>query len=286
MIKQQATPTMVPSGQSPEPVLSATVLLLRDTPAAGGNASSLEVLLLERHLNSDFAGGALVFPGGKVDASDHRLEDARWSGPALDEWRTLLGVGSSELALALLVTAVRETFEESGVLLAHRDDGTPITDQELRTPSFAQARSRLQARGQHWDWSGWLRDERLVLDLGRLAFWSWWVTPEGQHRRFDTRFFAALMPAGQTADHDDLETTSMRWCAPAEALEAQARGEFTVIFPTRCNLRDLAHFSTAADAWDAAHDGEVDQRRIQPSMVRVDGRLMVQHPYLPDPEPV
>lgn len=286
MTRESQPPAHAADGQSPEPTPSATVLLLRDTPASGGRASPLEVLLLERHLNSDFAGGALVFPGGKVDPADHRLDGARWRGPSLEEWARRLGIDDGQEALGLLVAAVRETFEEAGVLLARREDGTAITDAVLQTPSFVQARARLQARGQPWDWSEWLRDEGLVLDLGALAFWSWWVTPEGQHRRFDTRFFAALMPAGQTADHDDVETTSLRWCAPAEALEAQARGEYTVIFPTRCNLRNLARFSTAADAWVAASDGRVDQRRIQPTMVRVDGRLMVQHPYEAGPESV
>ena len=131
-----------------------------------------------------------------------------------------------------------------------------------------------------------MTDEELVLDLGALALWSWWVTPEGQHKRFDTRFLVAVLPEGQHAQHDDVETTSLRWATPAEALAAHERGEATVIFPTRRNLADLARFDDAAAAWTAARDGQVDQRRIQPRVVRVGDRVMVQHPDEDDPEPI
>ena len=263
----------------PPAVDAATVVLVRD-------GDGLEVLLLERHLDSDFAGGALVFPGGKVDAADRDLAPDRWRGGDLAAWRARLGCASEADALGLLVAAVRETFEEAGILLARREDGTVPTADDLTSSSMVAARRRLASRSERWDWRPWLADEGLLLDLDALAMWSWWVTPSGQHRRFDTRFLIARVPADQIAAHDRVEMTAMRWTRPTDALAAQRRGEVTVIFPTRCNLRDLARFPSVAAAFEAAVTGAVDQRRIQPDVVLVDGRPMVQHPFGGDPEPV
>jgi 8-oxo-dGTP pyrophosphatase MutT (NUDIX family) len=259
---------------------AATILLLRD-----GSDDRVEVLLLERHIESDFAGGALVFPGGKVDAADRELDPARWTGrdPAL--MRELLGAESDRDALGLMVAAVRETFEEADVLLASRG-GRPVTDEDLREASFREARRRLSSREERFDWRDWLEAEDLVLDLGALAPWAWWVTPKGQHKRFDTRFFAAMLPEEQSAAHDDVEMTALRWSSPHDALQAQREGRMTVIYPTRKNLEALAEHPSARTAWAAADGGRVDCRRIEPTVVEVDGRIMVQHPYEADPEPI
>jgi 8-oxo-dGTP pyrophosphatase MutT (NUDIX family) len=262
------------------PAVDATTVVLARDAAAGG----IEVLLLERHLNSDFAGGAFVFPGGKVDPNDGQLASARWSGAELDGWRERLGAADASGALALLVAGVRECFEEAGVLLARHADGRPVSVDDLASPSFLEARARLASRDERFDWRPWLEAEDLVLDLGALALWSWWVTPDGQHKRFDTRFLVAALPVGQQATSDEVETTSLRWIAPDEALAAHARDEVMVIYPTRRNLRDLAAFPDTATLMRAAHAGEVDQRRIQPSVVRVDGTVMVQHPDGDEPE--
>jgi 8-oxo-dGTP pyrophosphatase MutT (NUDIX family) len=264
------------------PIASASVIVVRDARDRTG----LEVLLLERHLDADFAGGALVFPGGKVDARDRELDAARWTGRSLARWRDELGTATEQDALGVLVAAIRETFEEAGVLLARHEDGSPLDADALRRPSAVEARRRLAERGGSWDWRPWLSDEGLVLDLGALAFWSWWVTPAGQHKRFDTRFLIAHLPPGQVAFHDDVETTDLRWIAPTEALEQQARAEATIIFPTRRNLAALADYVSADDAWAAARDGRVDRRRIEPTIVLVDGRPMVQHPYEDVPSPI
>jgi 8-oxo-dGTP pyrophosphatase MutT (NUDIX family) len=284
-----------PRGSSPRPapvgrqdaaaipaVASASVILVRD----GREGAGLEVLLLERHLDADFAGGALVFPGGKVDERDHELDAARWTGRSLGRWREELGTDTEREALGVLVAAIRETFEEAGVLLAHREDGSALDADALRHAGVVEARRRLAERGTAWDWRPWLSDEGLVLDLGALAFWSWWVTPVGQHKRFDTRFLIAHLPPRQIAHHDDVENTGLRWMSPAEALEEQARAAATIIFPTRRNLAALAAYGSADEAWQAAHDGRVDRRRIQPSIVLVDGRPMVQHPYEDAPSPI
>ena len=266
-----------------QPVDSATVLLVRDAVEGAGG---VEVLLLERHLDSDFAGGAYVFPGGKVGAEDRALDPARWQASSLSAWHDRLGVGSDEEVLGLLVAAVRETFEEVGVLLAHREGGEPIVAQDLMTPSFRSARERLASREGRWDWRTWLEEERVVLDLDTLALWSWWVTPEGQHKRFDTRFFIAAAPPDQIAEHDRVEATEVLWATPQDALAAQVRGEVTIIFPTRRNLETLVRFPTAEAAVQAANAGAVDQRRIVPTMVRVDGKILVQHPDEDEPSSV
>lgn len=265
---------------------ASTILLVRDRDGEPAERGSLEVLLLARHLDADFAGGALVFPGGKVSAADRLLPRGRWRGRPLAEWREPLGVATDEDALGLLVAAVRETFEEVGILLASREDAAPVRAVDLATPSFVEARARLASRGDDDDWLAWLEHERLVLDLDALALWSWWVTPIGQHRRFDTRFFIAAMPPDQVPEHDAVEATDVTWARPFEALAAQERGEVTIIFPTRRNLRALARYATSAEALAAARGGQVDQRRILPLVVRLHGRVMVQHPDEQEPEDI
>lgn len=273
--------------EEPAPLVDAsTIVVLRDRPGTDDDAPDrLEVLLVERHINSDFAGGALVFPGGKVDASDRALPAARWGGRDPAEWRERLGVETTEEALGLLVAAVRETFEEAGVLLATRA-GRAVTDDDMAEPSFVEARRRLASRDEQFDWTSWLAEEELVLDLGALALWSWWLTPEGQHKRFDTRFFVARLPDSQSAAHDEVETTSLRWSTPEEAIAEADAGRAVVIFPTRKNLETLATFSSAEEAWHAGDRGEVDQRPILPTIVEVDGKVMVKHPYEDEPEAI
>ncbi len=261
---------------------SATVLLVRD------GVEGLEVLLLERHLDSDFAGGALVFPGGKVDDADRHLDPARLTGTEPARWRQPLGAANDADAQGLLVAAVRETFEEVGVLLVIHADGRAVTAAELASPSFVGARRQLASRhhGEGADFATWLETEDLVLDLGALAFWSWWTTPTGGRKRFDTRFFVVVAPPDQTPAEDGNEATRLTWSTPAAAVEAQRRGEAVVIFPTRRNLADLGRFTTAADAWRAAAAGEVEHRRIQPTVVRDGDRVLVEHPLDGTREPI
>lgn len=271
-------------GDTVDAVDAATIVLVRD--AVDGVPGGIEVLLLERHLDSDFAGGALVFPGGKVDAADRELDPGRWSGADPRQWSERLGVATTSDALGLLVAGVRETFEEAGILLAHREDGSAVLAADLATPGFLEARRRLASRDERYDWRPWLERQRLVLDLGALTMWSWWVTPVGMHKRFDTRFLLARLPGDQAAAHDRVEMTSLRWVKPSDALAAQARGEIVMIYPTRRNLRDLADYGDADALLGAAHADRVDRRRIMPSVVSVDGAPMVQHPDGDPPEPV
>ena len=261
-----------------DPVDAATVLVLRD------GAAGMEVFLLERHLRSDFAGGAYAFPGGKVDAQDLSLPPDRWGG--VDPARIVDAVGgrSPEHALGILVAAVRETFEEAGPLLAHRADGSAVTGDDLASDSFVEARRRLAARGEPWDWGPWLEQEDLVLDLGALRPVARWTTPHGMHKRFDTRFLAVAVPPEQVdaLRHDDVETTDSVWRTPGDALAAFERGEVVIIFPTRRTLEALAEHDDVAAALAAPGD----PRRILPAIVLVDGQPRVQHPDGGTPESI
>ena len=258
---------------------SSSVLLVRDGDCG------LELFMLERHIETDFAGGALVFPGGKVEEQDRGLSDVRWRGADLRGAADFLGVDSEQDALGLLVAAVRETFEEAGILLGTRAD-EPVTGDDLADDTFVEARRRLNDRADDWDWRNWLDEQDVVLDLGRLAFFSWWATPDGLHRRYDTRFFVVPTPPEQTAAlaHDEVETTASRWLRPAVALSLARRDEATVVYPTRKNLERLATYPTAEELVDAARTGRTDRRRLQPRLVEVDGTVMVQHPDGGPPE--
>jgi 8-oxo-dGTP pyrophosphatase MutT (NUDIX family) len=255
---------------------AVTVIVVRDAPGAATGDDRLEVLLLERHGASAFAPGALVFPGGKLDPSDAELDPARVRCTDPAGWADRLGVAGADAAVAMLVAAVRETFEEAGILLVRRDG---VEQDAPALPADVEVtRVRMAARDGAYDWRDWLARHELVLDLDAMAMWSWWVTPQGLPRRYDTRFLVAVMPAGQAASHDAVETTSMRWIPPVDALTAHAEGRLHVIFPTRRTLEQLAGHRDAASVLAAARSGAVDLRRIEPSVVRVDGAPMVQHP--------
>ncbi len=299
LVRDEADPEVAgsPLGDGPaadaEPGIAAGDAVVSDLAVVGLaedhlGGRGIEVLLLERVLRSDFAGGALVFPGGKLDPADARLPRERWRGPDPVVDAEVLRVEDPETALAYRAAAVRETFEEAGVLLAVRGDGSPVTAEDLASPSFVAMRDALNDRGPVEDFHAWLDAEDLVLELGALGFWSWWVTPEGQHRRFDTRFFIASVPTLQrdVAAHDRVETSSARWFRPNEALAAAAADEATIIFPTRWNLRQLLGFGSAEAAVAAALAGEVDTELTLPTAVMVDGVPMVQHPRSGEPEPI
>lgn len=238
---------------------ASTVLLIRDAQAAG-----VEVLMVQRHQDIAFAGGMLVFPGGKVAEGDGDLPPERWMGPPLEDWCDTLKIEDRALALSLAVAAVRETFEEAGLLLAVREDGSRLTAADLREPQMIEARLRLNDRSRSWDWRPWLAAEGLVLDLGALRFWSWWITPRRSPKRYDTRFFLAHVPESQVAYRDGVEITGTRWWRPEEALEAHGRGEVRLMRPTRDNLHDLAAFSDANAAVNTAHGRVADRSRWLP----------------------
>jgi 8-oxo-dGTP pyrophosphatase MutT (NUDIX family) len=257
-------------------IQAATVMLVRD-------ATPVEVFLLERHIDSDFVGGAWVFPGGKVDEADTGLPSTALAGHPP---RALVEQVGDQPATALCVAAIRETFEESGVLLA--STGTsPVTADDLRSDSYLAARRKLSDRHSKWNWSEWLGDEGLQLDLTALAWWSWWVTPVGVNRRFDTKFFVATLPDDQVAEHDNIETTNSRWASPAIALQAAESGSASIILPTRKNLRQLAGYPNTSSIMVSGADPDFARPRIEPRLVvGEDGRVFVDHESFDQPEPV
>lgn len=213
-----------------QPRDSATVILLREADAG------FEVFMVRRHVKSGFMGGAYVFPGGKFDPedSDPRLI-ARAGGRDLDAVHTALAEDiEPERAFGLFVAALRETFEEAGVLLATtRDDDVDI----------AAVRARLEAGESFVE----LADEHdLTLSLDRISPYTRWVTPVVERRRYDTRFFIAVTPPDQRAQHDERETTASAWLQPTEALARANASEISLPPPTLRTLENLAELGSIA----------------------------------------
>ena len=264
-------------GQTRPAVDAATVVVVRD------GAAGLEVLVQERHVETDFVGGALVFPGGRVEDADRDLDPSLVAGGDPAEVGARFGTDERG-GRGLLVAAARESFEEAGVLFAVDAQGDPVDGALLDEPDVAAARAALAARDDRGDLAALLRDRALRLTLDAYHPFAWWVTPDGMHRRYDTRFFVAAVPAGQvdTATSDHVETTSARWLTPAACLDGHETGRFTVIFPTRKVLGELAEHARVADLLDAIAGRTPD--RIQPTIVTVDGQVLVQHPHGGPPE--
>ena len=220
---------------------AATVILLRQ--AQSGTEAGVEAFLLRRTGELEFAPGACVFPGGSVDAHDAD-PGVGWAGPSPADFAALLDV-APDRARALVCAAVRETFEESGVLLAGpvKPAGAPADDLVRASAALAADRHALLTRSASL--ADVLSRRGLVLRADLLTPWARWITPEASPRRFDTWFFAAALPAGQTATAaveghaDPGESESGTWLRPAAALEAAAAGQITLLPPTAVTLREL-----------------------------------------------
>jgi len=216
---------------------AATVLLLRQEDAR------LQVLLAKRAPGLSFMGGLWVFPGGRMEASDLSPELAARSDQAAiaDTGSRMLSADAStasidlDVARGLLIAACRETFEESGVLLARPRGGGPWGDERRARVAERRAADSADATG----FARMLVDEDLVLDIERLVYWSHWITPAFESRRFDTRFFALTVPADQEASVDRGELTHHAWLAEADIRRHLASGEMKMAPPTRATLLDL-----------------------------------------------
>jgi 8-oxo-dGTP pyrophosphatase MutT (NUDIX family) len=250
-----------------EPRHAATVVLLRD------GANGVEAYLLRRQKTMAFAAGMYVFPGGSVDPRDESLPDDAWVGPRPAEWAPIL-TANDALAKALVCAAVRETFEESGVLLAgagpdHVVADTTGEDWELdraalvdRSLSFA---AMLDRRG-------------LVLRADLLRPWAHWITPEVEPRRFDTRFFVAALPSGQLTRDVGGEADRVAWVRPGDALAAAESGEMGMLPPTAFTLSELATHDTVAAVLAAGTARDV--KPVLPKIVLGDddeARLLLPH---------
>jgi 8-oxo-dGTP pyrophosphatase MutT (NUDIX family) len=250
---------------------AATVMLVRDGGHDDGGAG-LAVFIVRRTLNAAFAGGMYVFPGGKLDAADATAEVARLCDGLTD------GEASERLelpsgGLAFWVAAIRECFEEAGVLLARRTDGDDVSfDDDATRRRFEAARRDLH--GGRLGLVDLCEREGLRLATDAIRYVSHWVTPVGERRRFDTRFFLARAPQSQEPLHDDAETIDSLWVRPADALAQFEAGELGMYPPTVRNLEFLAGHATA-DAALAAAAGIGTPPRIQPRLRFGDGGRII-----------
>jgi 8-oxo-dGTP pyrophosphatase MutT (NUDIX family) len=208
---------------------AATVMLLRTS-----RAGALEVYMLRRKPSMAFAPGAMVFPGGSVDPRDTD-EQVAWTGPDAREWGRIFDA-PPELARALVCAAVRETFEESGVLLAGPSAGSVVDD----TTSADWEADRHALLDRSVSLAELLSRRGLVLRADLLRPWSRWITPVIEPRRFDTRFFAAALPHGQRTRDVGGEASAVAWIEPDEALAAGRRRELALMPPTVVSLTELA----------------------------------------------
>jgi 8-oxo-dGTP pyrophosphatase MutT (NUDIX family) len=232
------------------PRSAATVVLLRD------GRDGVEAYLQRRPARMGFAGGLWVFPGGRVDEADgDPAVDASWAGPSPADWAGRLGLGVDE-ARGHVVAACRETLEEAGLLLATPAPGVG---------EVAEARQELLAGSAGL--AGLLDRLGVRLDTDRLRYWAWWVTPEEEPRRYDTRFFVAGLPADAAVTAHLAEAERERWLPPAEAASDQG---LPMLPPTRYTLRDLAGFGSVAEALAAAAG-----RRVERILPVLDGAELV-----------
>jgi 8-oxo-dGTP pyrophosphatase MutT (NUDIX family) len=215
-------------------------MLLRDTP------SGLVVHLLRRRASMAFAGGAYAYPGGSVDPRDEQ-ERLRWAGPDAAQWAARLGCEPA-VAQAVVCAAVRETFEESGVLLAGPDEGSVVAD--TTGDDWEAERAALVAR--ELPFAELLARRGLVLRSDLLGAWARWITPEFEERRYDTWFFVCALPRGQRARDVSGEADRTVWLRPREAADRYDAGEFLMMPPTISTLRSLTAYGTAREALAAA----------------------------------
>ncbi|MFC4943346.1 NUDIX hydrolase [Pseudonocardia sp. GCM10023141] len=246
---------------------AATVLLVRDHPSPAPGRSALQVFLQRRVAGMAFAGGMTVFPGGGVDDADH-ADDITWNGPGPEVWADRLAC-DVDLAGAFVRAAVRETFEECGVLLAD-----PRPDAAALQHERAELVSRRRSLGQVLTGAG------LVLRSDLLRAWARWVTPEESPKRYDTAFFVALVPPGQEADAHTSEAVEATWWHPDDALASWEAGEMKLMPPTFHSLREIAELPDSAAVLAAAEERVV--RPVIPRVRREGDRIVVVLPDHPD----
>jgi 8-oxo-dGTP pyrophosphatase MutT (NUDIX family) len=229
-----------------EPRNAATVILLRD------GSPGLEVYLLRRQTSMAFAGGMCVFPGGGVDPRDFS-EDVAWAGPSVDEWATTLGCEPA-LARALVCAAVRETFEESGVLLAGTSPESVVED----TTGEGWEADRVALETRELSMTDFLVRRGLVLRTDLLGAWSGWLTPVFEPRRYRTWFFVAMLPGSQVTRDVSSESSSVTWMQPLAAVAAVEAGDMMMMPPTFLTCLDVGQHANAEAAHQAASGRTVE----------------------------
>ncbi|MER8113898.1 MULTISPECIES: NUDIX hydrolase [unclassified Streptomyces] len=246
------------------PKRAATVLLLKDTEAGPA------VHMLRRRASMAFAGGAYAYPGGGVDPRDDDTR-IRWAGPSRAWWAERLGVDEAG-AQAIVCAAVRETYEEAGVLLAGPGPDTVVGD--TTGDDWEADRAALVAREQSF--AEFLHRRGLALRSDLLGAWARWITPEFESRRYDTWFFAAVLPRGQRTRNASTEADRTVWTRPAEAAAGYDRGELLMMPPTIAALRELLPYGTAAEALAAA--AARDLTPVQATARLQDGEIVLSWP--------
>jgi 8-oxo-dGTP pyrophosphatase MutT (NUDIX family) len=256
---------VLPKGFVPEhppdppvtPRNSATTMLIRDVERG------IEVFLLRRVAGMAFAGGMTAFPGGSVDPRDTDTSVA-WHGPEPAWWAERFDVEPG-LARALVCAAVRETFEESGVLLAGADATSVVSD----TRPYADARRGLIDR--EYSLAQFLAEANLVLRADLLRPWSNWVTPVEEPHRYDTRFFLAAVPPGQRADGATSEAADVAWARPGDALDEWKNGRRGLLPPTWTTLAELEECGSVEEAMSTPRT----ITKMMPRVVRDGGVLRI-----------
>ena len=260
------------------PKNAATVILLRVRKPEG-----FDVFLLRRHEKSSFMGGNFVYPGRRVDRDDGSLEICSFSkGITFDEAQKILGgTFSPEESFAHWIAAIRELFEEAGVLLAYDQKGNlfQLRNRDERE-KFLHYRESLQKGGLTI--CEMAQKEKLLFALDLLHYYAHWITPEARSERFDTRFFLARYPLGQEASHDQKETTAGIWITPRKALEENLKGEAILSPPTLKTLEDLSRFKTINEVFTSLRNTEI--KPILPVLTKISSGPLILFPWDPEYE--
>jgi 8-oxo-dGTP pyrophosphatase MutT (NUDIX family) len=259
-----------------KPKDAATVVLIRNRPLP---EKGIEVLMVLRNPRSDFVPGSYVFPGGGLEKEDcfPGMESCCFGMNREGAAHILGDPSAAERALGILVAGIRETFEEVGLMMACKDDGSILSitaDEEVKR--FHDYRRSL--REETITFYELLIKEGLTLAVDRLHYFSRWITPELSPIRYDTRFFVAEAPANQEALHDGLELTKHLWVTPGEALERYGRGTFNMVVPTVITLEDLERFSTVEETIHSLRKRNIESRCIKVDVDEKDGIIV----YAPD----
>jgi 8-oxo-dGTP pyrophosphatase MutT (NUDIX family) len=246
-------------GDVPRP--ASTILLLRD-----GAEHEIEVFMMVRHHEIDFSSGALVFPGGSVEKGDREIIERPelYSG----------GEGLAADALSFRIAAIRETFEESGILLARPLGSKDLV--EARRVAEIEAAGRAALSEGKTTFLDVLRENAVMLALDELVPYAHWITPEGMPKRFDTWFFLAAAPPEQMGAHDGRESTDSIWLSPREAVAGGESGRFKLPFPTTRNLIKLGKQSSVRAALDEA--GSKPIVTVMPVMTSLNGGRQLRIP--------
>ena len=245
------------------PTDAATVMLLR--PCRNPAVKDIEVLMVLRNRRSRFVPGYHVYPGGILDPEDFEPGIERFCrGIERKEASEILpDMSRPEKALGAWVAGIRETFEEVGMLIARRKDGSPVTirtdEERKRFCDYRRALNKYEMK-----FSQMLEKEDLILPLDRLHYFSHWITPEPLPLRYDVRFFLAEAPAGQAAIHDGMELMEHIWLTPSRALEEYEKGKIGMVLPQIMTLEDITRFRTVEEAIASAK-----ARRVPANLTKI-----------------